>query len=70
MDQLLIQLLPYLDATGTIAILIMLKVAWGIYNRVVAIEKEMIKSETRIENVRERLATLEDRMDEFANRTY
>jgi hypothetical protein len=70
MDQLLIQLLPYLDATGTIAILIMLKVAWGIYNRVVAIEKEIIKSETRIENVRERLATLEDRMDEFANRTY
>jgi hypothetical protein len=70
MDQLLIQLLPYLDATGTIAILIMLKVAWGIYNRVVAIEKEIIKSETRIENVRERLTTLEDRMDELASRTY
>jgi hypothetical protein len=68
MDQLLIQLLPYLDATGTIAILIMLKVAWGIYNRVVAIEKEMIKSETRIESVRERIAALEARLDEFTSR--
>jgi hypothetical protein len=68
MDQLLIQLLPYLDATGTIAILIMLKVAWGIYNRVVAIEKEMIKSETRIESVRERIASLEARLDEFTSR--
>ncbi len=65
MEQLLVQLLPILDAGGSIALIVMLKVAWSIYGRLVAIEKELGIHKVHVENIKDKVDTLEERLDGY-----
>lgn len=68
MEELFLKALPYLDAGGSVALIIMLKIAWSIYQRIIGIEKELGIHKNTVENIKERVDTLESRVDDIATR--
>lgn len=63
MEELFLKLLPILDAGGSVALIIMLKIAWSIYQRIISIEKELGVAKVTVDNIKERVESLEGRVD-------
>lgn len=63
MESLVLALVPYLDLGASIAVIIMLKIAWEIYQRIIAIEKEILAFKAQVtvqvEHMEQRLEKVE-----------
>lgn len=63
MESLIVALIPYLDMGASIAVILMLRVAWGIYQKIVLIEKELVAFKatvtTQIDNMERRIDIVE-----------
>lgn len=67
MEELIKLILPYLDAGGSVALILMVKVAWSILTKITSIEKSMAVYEAELENNKFHIQKLEDRFNEYVD---